>query len=239
MMTMNNTKTTADLANRGMVVRLSQHRMTECANGNGSSCYVALDSYVRDHHREIRAMLYGMIEHWRSQDRPMGNATHRFRNAAGVISGILESCGITGFLSNQEETLRDLNPATDDLYALYEAALVHCERSVETSGELFHLPALPKTTEEWLPMARQCGIAKSELASSKSEHGKASILGKRLSSLVNHPFSVEINDRNGTARLIREQLPHNKSGYWFAVTLDPEEGGETVTPETTAEVVAE
>lgn len=66
-MTMNDTKTSPDLADRGMLVRLSSERRTGC---RAVDCYGEFASFVNARHREIRASFYGMIEYWKSLERP-------------------------------------------------------------------------------------------------------------------------------------------------------------------------
>ena len=216
------TKTTRDLADRGLYIRLSSERQKECQ----SNCYGELASFVEEHHREIRDSLYGMIDYWKkSLGRPDGTATHRFANAAKWISGILGSCGMPGFLSNHEEATRAFDPVMDDLCALFETTM---EPETEIEDGTSYVPALAMGAREWLPIVEKSQIARTELAAIKSRLGKLTHLGKRFSSdLIDKPFSIEVNGHNGTATLIKEALPHKQFGYRFRVAFNPEVDGET------------
>ena len=224
-LTMNDTKTTRDLADRGLFIRLSSERQRERQKKCQSNCYGELMPFVEKHHREIRDSLYGMIEYWKSLGRPEGTATHRFANAAKWISGILDSCGMPDFLSNHEEATRAFDPVMDDLCALFETTM---EPETEVEDGTSYVPTLAMGAREWLPIVEKSQIARAELAAIKSMRGKLTHLGKRFNSdLIDKPFSIEVNGHNGTATLIKEALPHKQFGYRFYVTLDPEGDGET------------
>lgn len=224
-LSMNGMKTTPDLAERGILIRLAYEGATSCRE------YVHNDllAFVQEHRAEIIAALFGMIEHWKEQGRPSGRASHRFTYMACTIGGILDSCGIAdpceglGFLSNHQESIQSINVTGEDLQALFGAAFQHCKPNQITTS--FSVPPNPYISSEWIPFVDSSKIVTEELAAAKNNQAKATKVGLIFSRFLKTPFDVEIEGSSGRAEFVKVSLPHNRTGYQFRVTLDstPEE----------------
>ena len=94
--TMNQTRVSPDLASRGMPIRLFYEGNPALRMFDGPS---PLD-YAVDHRGEILGELFGLVNHWKSQGRPLGGHPHRCTHWSQIIGGILEVCGFPEFLGN-------------------------------------------------------------------------------------------------------------------------------------------
>lgn len=214
-LSMNAMKTTPDLAQRGILIRLEHEGPASLRRYR----HTDLVAFVKEHRTEIIETCYGMVEHWKAQGRPEGQATHRFGYMARTIGGILDSCGLPGFLSNHQEAVQSINSTADDLVALFDAVLGHTE--VQTSLTSFFVPDRPVAVSDLIPQVVQAGIATEELAAAKGEKAKATRIGQVFTRLLNLPFPVEVGDRTGTATFLKVTHSRNRSGYYFRVDLVP------------------
>jgi hypothetical protein len=60
--------------------------------------------------QDILSELLGMFEVWRAAGKPEARVQHRFQTWAGLIGGVLEANGITGFLENAEVAKKIADP---------------------------------------------------------------------------------------------------------------------------------
>jgi hypothetical protein len=144
---------------------------------------------------------------------------------AEVISGILDSCGITGFLSNHQESLSEIDATQDVLAALFETTVKSHTDSVASDARTLNVPSLPLGSQDWLPVVVQSGIAEAELNAAKTDRAKAVKIGIQFSGLLNRGFDVEVGNRTGKARLLKVEA-RKRVGYHFEVVLDPAESGD-------------
>ena len=218
---MNGLRATPDLAGRGIRILLSHEGSTSLRKYQHKN----LEAFVKEHRNEITATLFGMIEYWKSQEMPRGTASHRFTYMAEVISGILDSCGITGFLSNHQESLSEIDATQDVLAALFETTVKSHIESVAPDARTLNVPSLPLGSQDWLPVVVQSGIAEAELNAAKTDRAKAVKIGIQFSGLLNRGFNVEVGNRTGKARLLKVEA-RKRVGYHFEVVLDPAELGD-------------
>jgi hypothetical protein len=222
MLTMNGLRATPDLAGRGIRILLSHEGSTSLRKYQHKN----LEAFVKEHRNEITATIFGMIEYWKSREMPRGTASHRFTYMAEVISGILDSCGITGFLSNHQESLSEIDATQDVLAALFETTVKsHTDDSVVPDIQTLYVPSSPQGSQEWLPIVVQSGIAEAELNAAKTDRAKAVKIGIQFSGLLNRGFNVEVGNRTGKARLLKVEA-RKRVGYQFEVVLDPAELGD-------------
>jgi hypothetical protein len=218
MLTMNGLRATPDLAGRGIRILLSHEGSTSLRKYQHKN----LEAFVKEHRNEITATIFGMIEFWKSREMPRGAASHRFTYMAEVISGILDSCGITGFLSNHQESLSEIDATQDVLAALFETTVKSHTDPVASDVQTLYVPSFPQGSQEWLSVVVQSGIAEAELNAAKTDRAKAVKIGIQFSGLLNRVFAVEIGNRIGKARLLKVEA-RKRVGYHFEVVLDPVE----------------
>jgi len=142
---------------------------------------------------------------------------------AQIIGGILDSCGIKGFLSNHQESLSEIDATQDILLALFETTMEAHKRPIAPEVQTVHIPSLPQSSLEWLPVVTQSGVAEADLASARTDRGKAVKIGILFSGLLNREFNVEFENRSGKARLIKVDVSSKRVGYQFKVVLAPVE----------------
>jgi hypothetical protein len=118
-LTMNQTKVSADLASRGMPIRLYFEGDPAERVFNGPNPL----EYALQYRAEILAELFGLVERWKSRGRPLGTRRHRCEYWAQTIGGILEACGFPEFLGNATEAAADFNTELGDLAALAETVV--------------------------------------------------------------------------------------------------------------------
>lgn len=118
-LTMNQTHVSADLASRGLPIRLyfeGDPGSREFANTNPLA-------YTKQHRMAILGELVGMVDYWNSRGRPFGQRSHRCAHWAQVVGGIMETCGFPEFLGNLDGAAASFNTTLTDLAALAEQVI--------------------------------------------------------------------------------------------------------------------
>lgn len=216
-LTMNDMKATEDLAQRSILINLSYEGATSTRRYRHND----LVAFVKANRMRIIAALYGMIEYWKAQGRPDGRATHRFNNMARIVGGILDACGLYGFLEDHQENVLSINSQIDDLNALFDTVADSLLASqVPATSTPFFVPSEAEPAKKWVDKVRESGIAAEDTTKAKNKISPTKV-GKVFGRFVGRPFRVEVGDRSGTATFHRVLLPHNKSGYHFQVELEP------------------
>lgn len=218
-LTMNGLRTTPDLAQRGIRIMFAYDGPASLRTYQHND----LIAFVKEHRIEISASLFGMIEHWKECGMPMGKASHRFSYMAQVVSGILDSCGLSGFLSNHQKSILEIDTMQDNLSALFDTVLRSIDIAIRPGDQTIRVPSQPRPSQEWLHDFAQSGIAETEFLSAKTDRAKAIRIGMVFSGLLGRVFDVEVSDRSGKARLVKQELKQKRTTYHFEVTLDSPE----------------
>ena len=116
LVTMNDTRASADMVSRGVPIQLFYELPPEDRVFIGPNPI----EYALGHRLEILAELAGMVVRWNQQGRPDGTRPHRCQYWAKIIGGILQVAGLPEFLNNAQVATTTFNSATDDLAALAE-----------------------------------------------------------------------------------------------------------------------
>jgi hypothetical protein len=99
-----------------------------------------LPEYVRAHRSELVSAGLSLIQLWIDAGMPTGKKTlGRFESWAGVIGGILEVAGVSGFLSGRERLYNDADSETKEWAALCAAWWKSYEARPITAGDLFEV----------------------------------------------------------------------------------------------------
>ncbi len=128
MLTMNQTKASADLVSRGVPIRFH-------FDGNpGERKFSNRDpiTFARQNRIGLLGELVGMVTRWNQLGRPPGHQQHRCAQWSQIVGGILAANGLPEFLGNLNESAAEFNTELDELAALAEAAI-----SSGTSGAFF------------------------------------------------------------------------------------------------------
>lgn len=117
--TMNDTRTSSDLASRGLPIRFHYDSNPKDRNFGGREPI----EYVKEHRNEILGELAGMVVLWSQAGRPEGRRRHRCAHWGTIIGGILEANGMSEFLANLDEAAGEFDSTRDELAALAEACV--------------------------------------------------------------------------------------------------------------------
>lgn len=119
MLTMNQTKASADLVSRGVPIRFH-------FDGNpGDREFNNRDpiTFAKQNRIELLGELVGMVIRWNQLGRPLGRQRHRCAQWAQIVGGVLDANGLPEFLGNLDESAAEFNMELDELAALAEAAV--------------------------------------------------------------------------------------------------------------------
>lgn len=108
-----------DILSRSVIVRLR-------FRGDPDSRIVPenMIAWTRKHRLELLAELFGLVQKWVDAGCPRSNATHRFRDWAAIIGGILDANGLgEHFLVNQAEIAEEFDATAAEFEALAETVL--------------------------------------------------------------------------------------------------------------------
>jgi hypothetical protein len=76
---------------------------------------------------------------------------------------------------------------------------------------------------EWLSIFHGAGVETERLEATKSEQGRATIIGSYLARMVNREVRIEVDGRSGKATLRTGPGRGGKNLYWFEVAFDDRE----------------
>jgi hypothetical protein len=81
-----------------------------------------LDGYVRDHRQELLGHVVAILSAWIDAGCPEGSGQKgSFERWAGIVSGVLEFCGVSGFLGNDTERAESSDPETANWRSFFVA----------------------------------------------------------------------------------------------------------------------
>ena len=121
----NNATMSRDIARRMVRVRLD----ARCAHpeARGGFRHPALSDWTEREAVHLRAAALAMIQAWIAQGAPAwsGSPLGSFEAWSRSIGGVLEVCGVSGFLADREETMLRADPETAEWAGLALAMLEH------------------------------------------------------------------------------------------------------------------
>jgi hypothetical protein len=197
----------ADLLNRSLPIRLEakgdlSERIARATEVLG--CDIKL-KWLPEHREQIDAEMWGMIERWLTEGKPLDKAVrHPMGPWAQTIGGILQVNGFTDFLLNYNATR-----ATTDPVRLAIGILA------------FHAGSNPKRTLDLAKLATQQGLAKTLLPGIDpgNEAACQRAIGVTLSPYVDETCTARNAAERITYRLKKQEgrfeegFPHFR--YWF------------------------
>ena len=200
--------------------------------------------YARQFRLEILGELLGMVQHWLTQQCPLGRAQHRCQTWAKVVGGILTANGVSEFLANLQESMDTFDAAREQLSALAEVT-IHAEHA-QRRGFAFHesefSPAVPSTlpfglsASEWVLLLDRAGITLHDRhpAPALTARQQAVRAGQVLKGFVGRESIVEVAGRVYRARLQSVEGRSNSKQYYFRVadtaSQDPQQSAVETTP---------
>ncbi len=99
-----------------------------------------LPAYVRKHRSELVSACLSLIQAWVTEGMPKGEATlGRYESWAGVLGGILEVSGVSGFLSGRERLHSEADKETTEWTSFCEAWWSTFGERAVTASELFEI----------------------------------------------------------------------------------------------------
>lgn len=99
-----------------------------------------LPGYVRQHRSELVSACLSLIQAWLEAGQPHGTATlGRFESWAGVMGGILDVAGVSGFMSGRERLHSEADKETTEWASFCEAWWSTFGERAVTASELFDI----------------------------------------------------------------------------------------------------
>ncbi len=209
-LTMNDTCASRDLVTRGIPVRLAYDGDPGDRVFSGPN---PID-YSRRNRVEILGELAGMVEHWKQRGRPLGPARHRFAQWASEIGGILDSCGLPGFLTNFADVVHEFTSGVDEMAVLAEFV---ARKGTGPIGESNALPAAG-----WVKLCEAAGVREESLKTVKGDRAKTIKLGQAFAPYLQRSTTITVGNRIGTAVLRTKLGRARQKLYYFDISLiDP------------------
>jgi len=222
-LTMNDTKASQDLVSRGVPVRLA-------FEGDPADRPLAGDpvAFARDHRVELLGELAGMVQSWTTAGRPAGGATHRFKEWAAEVGGILRECGFPEFLTNMREAAGEFSAELDDLAALAEVVVRRDGPGLERSET--HPRRKPIPAGDWVALAEEAGVGAGHFREDSTPRAKGIRVGKVLTRNVGRTVQVT-GGRVPTVATLRS-LPGRarEKTYFFELNTEGETGSGLQSP---------
>jgi hypothetical protein len=136
----NNVTLSHELTRRAVLIRMDAGVPTPAERPGQQFRHPNLSRWVREHREELVCACITLVQEWVAAGMPQGKTTMgRFESWAGVMSGILETVGVPGFLDNRHR-LRDV---ADQEYQEWQAFCTAWWREFGslpvTAGRLFRL----------------------------------------------------------------------------------------------------
>jgi len=216
-LTMNDTRLSQDLISRTIAIQF------EVEGDPASRDFGGFDpiDYARENRNRILGEIAGLVEYWTLQGRPRADVKHRLTEWAGVVGGILNSAGLSGFLSNFNEINSAFNVELREVEALFEAALrsTHVDRLVHTADSNADADGgnLGLEANQLVELFCAANVLAGELDSGKTLKAKSTRIGQFLKKHVNRKIAFEHDSGNGLAILRRRDGRANKKFYYFEV----------------------
>jgi hypothetical protein len=190
----NNATFQRDMARRCYFIRLDAEM--EAPEARAGFSVPDLDAYVKEHRSELLGHVGVILSAWIAAGRPAGS-THKgsFERWAATLSGLLEFCGVEGFLASDKERAEDSDPETLAWRAFGSAWW-------DAHG------SAPRTAKELVELA-----VEHEIVADMPGHGPSRVLGKKLQAFRGRVF--------GSFRLVI----HKGAGGVFRFSLNRQETG--------------
>jgi hypothetical protein len=224
-LTMNDTRTSRDIASRGLPIRLYH----EGAIGADSYPVEYPLKIAKQFRNEILGELLGMVEHWKSQGCPDGRRDRRFPEWGRLILGILGSCGFTAPLRDGADANLSFSAEADHLAALAEFVVRNRgpQTPVLTDAQCDDVSdSLPAAG--WISIFERAGILREQLRNG-SNHSRAIRIGNFFGPLIDREVPILLQGRAGRATLrVHEGRARSKRyGFEIAINEEPENEPQT------------
>lgn len=162
----NNVHATGEIAKRIVPIRLLP--ATEAPDERADFKHPKLFEYVTAERDRVLAACFGLIEHWRANGRPQRfGGFGGFEKLHAVVGGILDICGIPGWLTNRKEWLGEVDDSGSEYTELITAWSREFAPSTWVDAQNLYDLAVRLKLFGWLER-------------SKSEHGKRISFGTRV-----------------------------------------------------------
>lgn len=187
MVTANNPSFGSETQRRSVPVRLDPKMERPWERKSTDFNIPDIEKFAQDGRLEILTHVYTMISYWIGRGRPEGARTMgSFERWAKVLGGLLEACGISGFLDNLNEAEREIDEDTLQWRSL---------------AKHFH-SVRPK---EWVSASDLCGMALSQdlfmdILDAKTPQGQKVAMGALLKRNYGRVFEHFILQRERTHR---------------------------------------
>jgi hypothetical protein len=224
-LTMNETKVSADLASRGVPIRLHFDGNPDVRDFGDFDPL----AFAQEHRVELLGELAGMVVRWNQRGRPEGTRRHRCGQWARVVGGIVVAAGFPEFLTNLDDAAASFNHHLDELAALAEAA-VAAGLAVIAETEDPEQASWPEATAgadqgrgrvpgQWEECFRKAGVQVDTLDGAKSKKSRETSIGRFLGRNLEREVPIEVDGQPGRARLRCVDAGRRQRRYFFEILL--------------------
>lgn len=134
----NNVEMSDELARRIIPIRLDAG--VERPEERRGFKHADLPGWVREHRSELVSACVSLIQAWLDAGQPRGTATlGRYESWAGVMGGILEAAGVSGFLGGRERLHSEADKETTEWASFCEGWWSTFGERAVTASELFEI----------------------------------------------------------------------------------------------------
>ena len=229
-LTMNQTKLAGDMMARACPIQFH-------VDGNPVEreiSHYGLIRFVQENRNELLAEALGMIEQWNAAGRPLSDITHRHKDWARTIGGVLEANRLNGFLSNLNEAKTEFSVESQEFSALAQF--------IVRRGFVGHDPLMrqitdgvePRSESEFGHTASQltrvflaANVMRQRLENAPSDAARAASIGQFLCRNLNQSVEIDLggpdesDTRQGIMTLRRRNGRANQKHYYFDLTIAP------------------
>jgi len=220
--TMNCTNVSPDLLSRPLPIRLHYEK--------GDPRHRKFDNknpvkFAQKNRNGILAELFGMIDYWIAQGRPLLPFSHRCHEWASLVGSVLYTCGFPEFLSNFDAAAEEFNSQTNELRELFD--IVYSKSTADTlppkPGKVIRTPTKPLPSAEWGDYLRCVRSHAATIGQAKGNTGVGMQARRILGTYLNSDFEFTVSSGTGKAVLRSEQMRGRKTGYFFETVFDAPE----------------
>lgn len=169
-LTANNGRMSADLAGRAVWIRIDPQ--VEDPTEREGFRHPDLEGWAVANRKQLVAAAIAMVRHWSAKGKPEGKKTKAsYVQWSRIVGGILEACGIEGFLQNDKALKSAVNDEEETWLPFYS------EWAEQFGWD-------PVTTHSLVKMAVEKDLLGSVVATAKSEKGIQTAIGRAINARV-------------------------------------------------------
>lgn len=184
-----------------------------------------LVTHVRDNRAGILAELAGMVTRWLDAGRPSTPADSRFGVFGHVVGSVLACNGLSGFLSNTRQEVREHSTKHQQLVALAERLIDSrpkgfvwaVDAAIESADDEFKRrspPQAPMEQKDWVPYLVSAGVIP---ASCDTPQKQKTAVTQYMASVVKNPVEVDVGEHTVRAMIVSRALRSRRTAYMLAV----------------------